>query len=49
MKVFNILVINVTLKQHKRVIYGHISNQNMKVFNILVIDVTLKQHKRVIY
>ena len=42
-------MINVTTKQHKRVIYRHTKTQNMKVSSILVINVTTKQYKGVAY
>ena len=48
MKVSNILVANVTIKQQIQDIYQIISNLNIKVSDILVYNVTTKQHKQTI-
>ena len=49
MRVSNILVTNVTVKQHRGLIYAPISNPNMMVSNILAINVTIRQHGKAVY
>ena len=49
MKVLNILVLNVTIKQNLSLTYQRISNPNMRVSNFPVTNVTIQQHKEVIY
>ena len=49
MRVSNILVAIVTIKQHKKGNYHYISNPNMKVLNILVTNVTIKQQSKIVY
>ena len=46
MKASSILVINVTIRQLRKVTYLHMSNQNMKASSILVNNVTIRQLRK---